>query len=285
MTVAEGKEVLRFEDLTPYLLLKNGNYLYKVPYRDGFAVLKVYYGSRGTFETLSKSFGNVVFEGQTSYMPKTRLKMERDCLALWAKHGFKTMEVYDVEVDAPRAQCPDGGYLLLEYVEAPTLEEYLNDANVSDEDKLATYRRWVDEWCRRHDIAEREREPRLMHENGDSGHVFILEDGSFMWFDFEMVYRSRSRVREYLGHEIIQYLWHLFRNVPKELHEPLLAATVEAYPNKERLAFAPKVFLDHPRFFMRIARKIDGSRKRGRKPTSKYNVARRLLAQVEAAKA
>ena len=75
MTVAEGKEVLTFEDLTPYLLLKNGNYLYKVPFRDRFAVLKVYYGSRGTWSRLQKSFSNVVLYGQTSYMPKTRCRI------------------------------------------------------------------------------------------------------------------------------------------------------------------------------------------------------------------
>ncbi len=41
------KEVIRFNDLSPYLLLKNGNYLYKIPFRDGFAVLKVYYEDSG----------------------------------------------------------------------------------------------------------------------------------------------------------------------------------------------------------------------------------------------
>lgn len=281
---ATRKEVLRFDDLTPYLLLKNGNYLYKVPFRGGWAVLKVYYGSRGLLETWSKSLGNVLFEGQTSYLPKTRRRMERECLALWARHGFRTMRVYDdVEVEAPPSQCPPEGYLLLEYVEAPTLEQYLRDPERPQEEKLSVYERWVAEWSRRHAVAEREREPRLMHENGDAGHVFILEDGGFLWFDFEMVYRSRSKVREYLGHEIIQYLWHLLRNTPPELHEPLLEATVRAYSDRERLAFAPRVFLDPPRLLMRVARGIDARRKRGRKPTSKYNVARRLRAKLEAA--
>ena len=35
-------ETLRFDTLKDKLLLKNGNYLYKVPYRDGHAVLKVW---------------------------------------------------------------------------------------------------------------------------------------------------------------------------------------------------------------------------------------------------
>ena len=40
-------EVLTFESLEPHLLLKNGNFLYKIPFQDSWAVLKVYYGSRG----------------------------------------------------------------------------------------------------------------------------------------------------------------------------------------------------------------------------------------------
>ena len=68
------QEVIQFDDLSPHLLLQNGNYLYKVPFGDGWAVLKVYYGSRGTWGRLTKSFSNVVLYGQTSYMPKTRCR-------------------------------------------------------------------------------------------------------------------------------------------------------------------------------------------------------------------
>lgn len=276
---AEEQEILRFDDLEPYLLLKNGNYLYKVPFRGGWAVLKVYYGSRSFTETLAKSFGNVMFEGQTSYMPKTRRRMERECFELWSKHGFRVFGVYDdVQVEAPG--CPAEGYLLLEYVDAPMLDEYMADAEVPLEERLATWRRFLVEWSRRHDVAETEREPRLMHENGDPGHVMLVGD-EFLWFDFEMVYRSRSRVKEYLGHEIVQYLWMLFRKTPPELHERFLAETVEHYPNRERLRFAPDVFLRHPLWWMRIARNLDAKRKKARKPTSKYGLARRLKAAIE----
>jgi hypothetical protein len=281
-TVEQAKEVLRFDDLEPYLLLKNGNYLYKVPFRDGWAVLKVYYGSRGPIETLAKSFGNVVFEGQTSYMPKTRRRMERDCLLLWKKHGFRVFEVYeDVEVVAP--QCPKNadGYLLLEYVEAKCLDDYMGDWGIDEDERLATWRRFLPVWSRRHDIAEQEREPKLMHENGDPGHVMLVGD-EFLWFDFEMVYRSRSRVREFLGHEIVQYLWMLLRKTPPQIHERLIAETAAYYPNRERLRFAPDVFLKNPRWAVRMARSVDMRRKKGRKATSKYALARRLRAAVQA---
>ncbi len=66
------KEVIRFNDLSPYLLLKNGNYLYKIPFRDGFAVLKVYYGDRSLLKYITKTLGNILVSNQTSFMPIAR---------------------------------------------------------------------------------------------------------------------------------------------------------------------------------------------------------------------
>ena len=275
------KETLRFDDLSPHLLLQNGNYLYKIPFRGGFAVLKVYYGSRTNWVRLMKAFNNVVLLGQTSYWPKTRRKVERECLELWSRHAFRVFDWYDdVEVIAPN--CPPDGYLLCGYVDAPTLEDHLLDAKLPLELRFATYRRFLKEWCRRHEIASAEREPRLIHENGDFGHVMLVGD-EFLWFDLEMVYRSRSRVDEYLGHEIIQYLWYLLRKSTPEVRERLLSETVLHYPNRARLAAAPDVFLHHPRWWLRLGRKLDALRSRARKPTSKYNVARRLRAEIATA--
>ena len=88
-------ETLRFDDLQQYLLLKNGNYLYKVPFRDGHAVLKVYFGSRSRWQHLTKSFGNLVFANQTSFMPRTRRRVEYECLKLWEEAGIRVFGTYD----------------------------------------------------------------------------------------------------------------------------------------------------------------------------------------------
>lgn len=274
----DGREVLRFDDLAPYLLLKNGNFLYKVPFRGAHAVLKVYYGSRGTLARLTKSFENVLLAGQTSYMPRTRLRIERECMALWRSHGFRVFELYEgVEVEAPG--CPAGGYLLMEYVEAPKLIDYLCDPAVPTDAKLELYRRFLAEWGRRHALAIAEREPRLVHENGDGKHVMLLgEPGDgFLWFDFEMVYRSARRVRDHVSHEIVQYLWHTLKTVPPELAEALLEETVRSYPSRERLEAAYGYFYRHPNPLHRLGRALDRRLfARSKKPTSKYNVARRL---------
>lgn len=274
-------DTLYFDDLSPYLLLKNGNFLYKIPFRDGFAVIKVYYGSRNRLQMIYKSFENFVFAGQTSYMPETRLRIERECLEVWRKHGFRVYGTYDdIEIDAPG--CPPGGYTVFEYRVGPKLNDYMSDEAIPEDERFDTYRRFVAEWGRRHEIAIAERETRLVHENGDGKHVMIFEDG-FHWFDFEMVWRDSARVSEQVSHEILQYLWQMSKSVPIGIRERLIEETVAAYPDRSRLEEAWRYFLANRRPLERIARSLDRNlRARAKKPTSKYNVARRLRAQLEA---
>lgn len=278
------KEVIRFDDLKPYLLLQNGNFLYKVPFRDGWAVLKVFYGSRGTRGRLQKSFANVVLYGQTSYMPKTRCRIERECLDLWGRHGFRVFGVYDdVEVVAPG--CIPGGYLLLEYVDRPKLVGLLRDPEADVEKKFDVYRRFLPEWSRRHDLAISERDPRLVHENGDGKHVMLLDDGGFLFFDFEMVWRSRAKIEDHVSHEIIQYLWQMLRAQPPEQKERFLDETIEHYPVRERLERAYEYLFRHPNLLKRAGRAVHRKiRPASRKPTSKYNVTKRLYEKLEAAR-
>lgn len=267
-------ETLRFDDLEPFLLLKNGNYLYKVPYRDDFAVVKVYFGSRGLVATWIKSADNVL-AGQTSYQPLTRRRMELECLAVWRDHGFRVYDTYDdVVVEAP--QCPAGGYTVFEYRSGPKLNDYLADTTIPEDERFATYRRWLREWGRRHELALAHREPRLVHENGDGKHVMLFDDG-FLWFDFEMVWRDASRIEEYVAHEILQYLWQMSKSLPEPMRPRLLAETVAGYPDPGRLRDAWRLFLAPARPSLRVARAVDRRfRSRAQKPTSKYNIARRL---------
>jgi hypothetical protein len=267
-------ETLRFDDLAPYLLLRNGNYLYKVPFRGGFAVVKVYTGSRSRLQTLVKSFENVVFAGQTPYFPATRRRIERECLALWRRHGFRVYDTYDdIEVVAP--QCPPGSYTVFEYKSGPKLFEVLRDESLPVDRRLGVYRRFLAEWGRRHELAVALREPRLVHENGDGKHVLVFDD-ELLWFDFEMIWRNAKRVPDQVSHEIVQYLWFLSKSVP-DLAGRLLEETAAGYPKTDRLRAACAYFLDGPR------RALDRNlRARAKRPTSKYAVARRLRAVLDA---
>jgi hypothetical protein len=274
-------ETIRFDTLEPYLLLKNGNFLYKVPFRGGWAVLKVYYGSRSRMSTLVKSAENVVLAGQTSYMPKTRLRVERECMQVWRSHGFRVYQEYpNVEVLAPN--CPPGGYMLMEYLSAPKLDATLRDTGKPLDARLAMYRRFLQEWGRRHAIAVEQCDPRLVHENGDGKHVMILDNGEFLWFDFEMIFRSPRTVAQHISHEIIQYLWYLMKNTAPDVQARLLEETARHYPSRERLVTAYEYFFLHPNLLHRWGRAMDRRfKKRGRRPDSKYAVALQLKKNLD----
>jgi len=272
-------EKLNIENLEKYLLLKNGNYLYKIPYRGGFAVLKVYFGSRTAFRYLTGTLSNY-FQGQTSFMPRARLANEKRCLDIWSHAGFRVFKTYpDVEVEG----LPEGGYLLFEYLPALKFRDFFGDTHIPLEDRLATYRRFLTEWHRRHALAVNRCEPGLIHENGDMKHVMITEDG-FLYFDFEMSFRSRNpvRVSEFVSREILAYLKSLRKTVGDELFSVFLEETVAHYPETRFLRNTYQVMFQHPNRLTRLARKVDRKTDpRAAKPHSKYNVARRLRNLLE----
>ena len=274
-----SKEKLNFQNLEQYLLLKNGNYLYKVPFHDGFAVLKVYYGSRSAMRYLTGTISNY-FQGQTSFMPRARLVNERKCLKIWRNAGFRVFETYeDVEVNG----LPEGGYMLFEYLPALKFMDYFGDESVPLEVRMATYHRFLKEWHRRHEIAVTRREPRLIHENGDLKHVMIIDDG-FLYFDFEMSFRShkKARVEEFVSREILAYLKSLRRIVGPELFKIFLNETIDHYPNTELLKNTYKVMFTHPNPVIRLARWIDRKTdQRAAKPHSKYNIALQLKSKLD----
>jgi hypothetical protein len=274
-----AKERLKFGNLEQYLLLKNGNYLYKIPYRDGFAVLKVYFGSRTALRYLTGTISNY-FQGQTSFMPRARLANEQKCLDVWRDSGFRVFKTYqDVEVEG----LPDGGYLLFEYLPALKFKDFFGDKQVPLEERLKTYRRFLKEWHRRHALAVNQCEPRLIHENGDMKHVMITEDG-FLYFDFEMSFRSRKRVRisEFVSREILAYLKSLRKIIGHDLFTLFLEETVAHYPDTSFLRNTYRVMFQHPNLLTRLARKAD--RKidpRAAKSHSKYHVALQLKNLLE----
>jgi len=267
-------EHLHFDNLGQYLFVKNGNYLYKVPFRDGWAVLKVYYDSRGWFERLYKTFDNIVVQGQTSFMPQARLRNEQRNMAIWREAGFRVFKIYeDVVVEG----LPENGYALYEYVEGRHLHKLLNNESVPLDERTAIYRKFLDQWCRRHELAVERAEPRLIHENGDLKHVMDYR-GELVWFDFEMSFRSRAHVEDLVAREILAYLKSLgdFVTGPG-LFDRFFKETVEHYPRKDFLAGTCAVAFRNRNRLVRIGRWLDYRlRARARKPTSKYNMAVRI---------
>jgi hypothetical protein len=263
--------VLRFDDLDKFLLHKNGNYLYKVPFEGRFAVLKLYYGSLSLARYALKSAGNLLLANQTAVMPWSRRRTELDCIRLWREAGFRVFGVHDATV----AGLPPDGHALFEWVEAPRFVHYFADKSIPLAERLATWRRFLPVWHRRHRLAVDRREPRFVHENGDLKHVMIVGD-EFLFFDFETCFRSRRRVREVVAREILCYLKSMARTVGDEF-EAFLAETVASYPGRDLLAYTHEFAFADPNPLVRAGRKLDlAFRERAQKPSSKYRIAARL---------
>ncbi len=278
MPTATAKETLRFENLARHLLLKNGNYLYKVPFRGGFAVLKVYQGSRSWFDYALKTCGNVLVCNQTSFMPRARRRTELACLALWRAAGFRVFEVF---TDAAVEGIDPSLYALYEYVPQPKLIDLLGDVTRPLAERLGLWRGFLPIWHRRHALAVERAEPRLVHENGDLKHVMVLPDGGYLQFDFEMVFRSRRRVKEFVAREILSYLKSLGKTVLAQDFAAFMAETVRHYPGRELLHYTHAFAFANPNPILRVARAIDRQIKpRAKKPFSKYNVALQLAAEL-----
>ena len=150
---AVAKEVpaatLRLEGLEKVPLAGEGNFVWKIPLHGGHAVLKVYYGSRGWPLYLKKTFGNLL-TGRSSHMPRTRWRTETECIELWSRHGFRCFRMIpQVTVEG----LPREGYMVYEWTPGRHFRDYFRDGKIPIEDRLATWRRWLPEWHRRHRLA------------------------------------------------------------------------------------------------------------------------------------
>jgi hypothetical protein len=269
---------LKLDQLEKTPLAGDGNYVWKIPFRDGFAVLKVYFGNRSPFLYWKKTFGNVWITGRSSHMPRARCAVEIESIRRWEKHGFRCFPMYpEVEVEG----LPRDGYMVYGWVPGKHFRDYFKDEKIPLEERMATWRRWVPEWCRRHRIAVETGDNYLIHENGDMKHVMLWE-GGFVYFDFEMVYTSKN-VRILVGRELQAFLRSAGRFFGREIYERMLDELVAHYPDKSLLMAGWEAGYADPSPFMRFARWLDRTLKpANRKEFSKYAVARDLKRRLDA---
>ncbi len=273
---------LHLDQLEKQPLAGEGNFVWKIPFpggHEGAAVLKVYYGSRGWPLYAKKTVGNLLLTGRTSQMPRTRFRNEVDSVRLWEQHGFRCFGLHpEVRVEG----LPEGGYMVFDWTPGRHFREYYRDAAVPLDERLATWRRWVPEWHRRHALAVRLREPRLIHENGDVKHVMLWQ-GGFTYFDFEICFRSRN-VRDLVGREILAYMRSVGKFFGEELYERMTDVLVQAYPDKSLLLAAWEHAFRNDNAVIRAARALDrGLKPRHKSRWSKYSVARDIKRRLDAA--
>lgn len=274
------REVLRLADIkSKEHLAGAGNWLWKIPFRGGHAVLKGYFGNRLPLLHWKKSLGNLLLTGRSSHMPAARCRVENDCIDTWERHGFRCFRRHPEVVFE---DLPAGRYTLFEYVPGEHFRTWFARKDVPLEERLAVWTRWIPEWHRRHRLAVEHGEPRLIHENGDVKHVMLWE-GGFLYFDFEIVFRSRD-VRDLVGRELLAYLRSTGKFFGPEIADRMLDLLVEHYPDKSLLMEAWVHAFENRNPFVRWARGLDWRlRPKARKRFSKYCVARDLKRRLDAA--
>ncbi|MHC4820351.1 MAG: hypothetical protein ACYTDX_01355 [Planctomycetota bacterium] len=267
---------LRLDEIEKEALTGEGNYVYKITVDGELAVLKVYYGTRGLPTHLHKSVGNWI-TGRTSYMPKTRWRIETECIRTWEKHGFRCFKMMPwVEVEG----LPREGYMVYQWTPGKHFRGYFRDKDIDVEEKMATWVRWIPEWHRRHAIAIETNDSSLIHENGDVKHVMLWE-GDFVYFDFEMVFRSKN-VRNLVGRELVSYMRSVGKFFGDEMYERMTDLLVEHYPDPALLLAAWDHAFEDPNPAMRGLRVLDRNFKsRHKKRYGKYHVARDIKARLD----
>lgn len=193
-------------------------------------VLKLYGRKRPWGPTLARAFGHRFLVGKTGLGARTRRDTEARLLRLWRAHGFVVPAVLELALPEP----DDRPYLVLEHVAGAVVHEELRDASVPLARLEAGIARFAADWCRRHALAERLREPGLVHAHPGFAHL-LDRGGEWVTFDLEYAYTDPRRIEALIAVEIAGFVASLTRAAGAR-SEPLLRALVAAYPDHERLA-------------------------------------------------
>lgn len=193
-------------------------------------VVKLYGRKRPWLPTLARSFGHRFLVAKTGLGAHTRRDTEARLLRLWREHGFAVPELLGLALPEPDPRP----YLVLEQVDGRTVQAELRDPAVPL-DRLETgIADFARDWCRRHALAERLREPGLVHAHPSFSHL-LDRSGEWVTFDLEYAYTDSRRVDTLVAVEIAGFVASLLRAAGPRAGA-LLRALVASYPDHERLA-------------------------------------------------
>lgn len=112
--------------------------------------------------------------------PRERLACEKRYLGLWADAGFNVPAVSTLEI--PELRGTD--YLVVEFLNGPTLQDLLKNAAVGLDEKWELLSRILADNCRRQCRAVAQQEPRLLHPDPNSSNI-ICVGREYYFIDFE----------------------------------------------------------------------------------------------------
>ncbi|MEW6743875.1 MAG: hypothetical protein AB1486_14060 [Planctomycetota bacterium] len=234
------------------------------------AIAKIYGLKRNTVRTLLWQIGHRVLAGKSSIFARSRWATEREVLALWRANGFDVPRLLELELPAsfPRP------YLLLEWIDGPSMEELLRDEELALGEKEALLMRFVEVWGRRHERALELGEPRLIHEHPTFAHVLVKDD-RLVHFDFEVAYTKRRPVGRLVSFEILGFLRSLAKCDPWD-YQVLLERVLETYPVRFRLETTVRDLSVGRHATHRLFLALDRLRRARRRPYNKYVILQSL---------
>lgn len=189
-------------------------------------IVKLFGHRRGRIRTLVRNLGHRWIVAKTPTTPEGRRDTERRLLRLWRSHDFPVPEVLDLEVslDAPQP------YLVLEFIPGPRLCECWRDPEPNLEGLVPKLQQFAAECARRHDLALRLEEPRLIHTHPNFRHLIDRGD-QLVYIDFEHAYLSAAEIPRYISMELAGFI----ESIEESSNPQLVDTFVSAYLRPERL--------------------------------------------------
>ena len=243
--------------------------IYLVKQNSAAYIYKVYGNRCNPIRQWSNRLG-ALLEGRSKPDAETRLRIERQTLALWRQHGFP---VFREAPSAPHIEF-DAPYLRMEYVPGASATQYFADPAVERKAKFETLGRLIMEWGKRHELARSLHEPSLVHEHPSLGHLWRGEDGIFYTFDFEVVFTRAYRTDHLIAREIFRLTRSVITTVPAEERGDYLDFILKHYPFPEFFKIAYTTLCASPNPFVRAFRFLERHAPRNRRPFSRFQVAR-----------
>ena len=200
------------------------------------AVVKLYGRKRDWLRDWLRDVGQRLLVGKSGMTPAARCRTERETLALWRAHGCDVPAA--LELPLPPEVPPLR--LVSEWIDGQLLFVPIRDPRVALAEKQRLLARLAAEWGRRHELALRLREPRLIQAHAMLGHVLWVAAGAsgpgsaerLVTFDFEVTWARRAASPRRVAHELMQLLESIAAFAPLDQIGPLIAAFVAAYPER-----------------------------------------------------
>jgi tRNA A-37 threonylcarbamoyl transferase component Bud32 len=186
-------------------------------------------------ETTNKFY--LLTDGSNKYLVKSyygrnsfvRHQQEKFMINHWKQAGFIVPQIHDKQVpDVPEP------YLVTDFIEGPSLREYLSAESHTVPEKLAVLAKLFEQVRRRHDTAIQTNDQCLIHYDPSSGNIIYTTD-NFYFIDFESPPKSRYTIPESASIELATLCRWIVRDIGPKFLEQVLKQMVTAYKGQEPL--------------------------------------------------